>query len=382
MTPALLNTDDALKAFDKIVPILQHHLESDVFVPEKVQPWPRLETGFLILDHILGGGLPKGCITEIFGPESLGKSTICAQLAAAHQRADENNRVLYLDFEQTMDIKRLQMLGVDTKRPRLIFSQPKTIEEGALLTKILVGKGLVNFVVWDTVAASKPAAEINAKLSDGQLKKGFKDIDEGKTTPTIGLHARVFTQALGAINPVIAAQQAIMLFPNQERTTINTYGAGSTTSGGKALRYYAACRIRMSKEDTVKESLEDDFLATKQSTPVELVIQFHVVKNKAAPPFRKGAIRCDIRSSGKGFMELDTIFDLAVKRKVIEKSGYYFTLPTGKKLKGTEEALTTLRGDEAEFKALREALKKVTPKDGDDDYEELVEELPEGQAAL
>jgi recombination protein RecA len=378
----VLTNEDALKDFGTIVPILQHHLESDIFVSEEIQEWPRLNTGFLVLNHILGGGLPKGCIIEVFGPESLGKSTLAAQWAAAHQRSHENARVLYLDFEQTMDTKRLAMLGCKVERPHMFLAQPRSIEEGLLLVKTFVMRGIVDFIVWDTVAASQPAAVINAQISDAELKRGMKDIDEGKVSSRVAIHALVFSSAVATLNPVIAEHGAIMVFPNQERTTINTYGSGSTTSGGRALKYYASCRIRMSKSDTIKESVADDVLGTKQSTPVELAIQFHVVKNKAAPPFRKGIIRCDIRQSGRGFMEAETIFDLGVKRKVIEKSGASFTFPSGTKIKGTDNAVKGLRSSQKEMDALRNALLNTSPAEDEETYEEVTEDLPEGVAEL
>lgn len=377
---AALPNDEALKTFNKIAPILSKYLEDDVFVPEEALSIPRASTGLEVVDYVLGGGVPYGAILEVFGQESTGKSTFLAQFAAARQAEDENWRVLYLDFEQTMTVKYLQQLGVKTQRPRLFFAQPGTIEEGALLVKLFIKHGLINQFIWDTVTGSRPAAELNTPLTEKELREGFRDIDKGKSdTGTIALHARVFSNALANLVRPIKQNGVIACFPNQIRTTIDTWGAGETTSGGRALKFYASQRVRLSKKETTKESLADEFLGTKQATATENVVQFHVVKNKTAPPFRLTTVRLGY---GRGFLDKETVLDLAVKRGVVQKAGGgNYTLPGGKGVRGTEAVLEYWRENPSEYDQTRMALRNSPPAD-DEVSAQVVESDTEDELAL
>lgn len=369
----------ALNDLQKLEGILEKHLGVGVFASDEIRPIPRITTGFAVIDYILGGGLPRGMITEIFGPESTGKSTFCAQVAAANQKLDPNFRILYLDFEQTMTKDYLRNLGLDTNRPRLLFSQPSTIEEGALISKVLLQRGLVDMIIWDTPAASQPASMVNEPLTEKELREGYRDIDRGQSnTGAIGLHARCFSHAIAALVPLVAEKNAVMLFPNQIRTQIQAYGAGETTPGGRALKFYAAVRIRLSKKQTVKESVSDSFFGTKQATAVQNNVQFHSVKNKTAPPFRL----CEVKLRyGRGFLDRETLFDLAVKRKIVDKAGGgNFSLPGGKRIRGTEAVLQFWEENPEEYLKVVAALRDSVP--STDEYEEVSDTETEGASLI
>lgn len=382
----LKSNEEVLKEFEKVNPILEKHLGEDVFVSEEIKPVARMDTGFAVINHILGGGLPWGRLVELFGPESTGKSTLAVQILAHEQHRDENFRVLLLDFEQTMTIHDLHQLGMIVKRPRLFFAQPRTIEEGAMLVKLAVEKGWVRGVIWDTPAASQPAATINNPLTEKEMREGYRDIEKGKSdTGTIGLHSRVFSYAVAAFVPMIARNDCIMVLPNQLRTTINTWGAGETTPGGRALKFYASQRIRLSKKQTVKESLSDDFLGTKQATAVENLVQMHCVKNKTAPPFRLCDVRLKFDKNGKfgGFLDKETLLDLAVRRKIVAKAGggnFSMVNPDGTelfKVRGTDALIELWESDQALYDKVRAALMDTEP--GEDEIQEYkdAEELEE-----
>jgi recombination protein RecA len=371
MTPPASN-DEVLKQFTKALPTLSKHFGDNVFIEDKALPVRRAKTGFEVIDHIFGGGIPFGTLIEIFGPESVGKTTIAIQFAAAIQRAIPDWRVLYLDYEHTVTVRRLRDLGMITSQPRLFFNQPTTIEAGTLLAKTMLQYGWVQMIIWDTPAASRPASEMSA-LSDTDLRKGFQDIEKGKNdTGQIGLHARVFSHAIGSIIGPIAECGGIAVFPNQVRTTINTYGAGETTPGGRALKFYSSLRVRLSKSETTKESVEDSFLGTKTATATENVIQFHVVKNKFAPPFRLAKVRL---AYGKGFLDRETNVDLAIRRHLITKrAGGNFTInyDDGKSMRGTDALYEYI---DANYDKLLEALRTAQP--AEDEYSESIVIDPE-----
>jgi recombination protein RecA len=378
--PQLLTNEEALADLGAIEGVLEKHLGIGIFATEEVLPIPRAPTGIAVVDHILGGGLPKGMITEAFGPESVGKTTFFTQMSAYNQKLDPNWRVLYLDFEQTFDMDySVNGLGLNNKRPNFILSQPKTIEEGAMIARILMSRGLISQVIWDTPASSQPSAIINRKLTEKEIREGYRDIESGKSdTGSIGLHARVFSHALASLVPLIAEHQIVFCVPTQIRTTINTWGAGETTSGGRALKFHAAVRIRLSKKDTIKESVSDGYFGTHQATAVENLVQFHSVKNKTAPPFRLAV--CRLRY-GVGFLDRETLLDLAVKRGIVKKAGGgNFELPGEKKIRGTQEVIKYWVDNPAEYDKVQAALRDTKP--AEDEHEVLIEELPEGKVKI
>jgi recombination protein RecA len=332
-----VTNDEAMVLFKKINPVLEKYLGDDVFVPDEIKEVPRIPSGLTFFDAIVGGGLPRGRITELYGPESTGKSTFFIQAGAFNQKRDPNFRVLYLDFEQTVTTKYLSQLGMIVEKPRLFLMQPATIEEGGLICRIFLGQNLVDMIIWDTPAASQPAATL-APVTDAEIRKTFKNIEEGKAdTGAIGSHARAFSHMIGGLVAPINQTGCVFCVPNQIRTTINTWGAGETTPGGRALKFYAALRVRITRKQQIKESTADDFFGTKKATNVANLIGFNVVKNKTAPPGRE----CDIPLVfGIGYQDKQAVFDLAVKRKVIDKAGGgNFKLPDGTAIRGTEAVL-------------------------------------------
>jgi recombination protein RecA len=387
----LIEPNKALKDLSSIEKILEGHLGPGVFAPEKAVDIPRVTCGIEVINQLLGGGLPTGMILEIFGPESTGKTTFCTQVAAATQPL--GFRWLYLDFEQTFNmVYASKGLGLDTKKPNFILSQPRTIEEGVLLSRVLIERDLVNGVIWDTPAASQPAALINGTAFDtnSQLGAAYREIGKGKT-PTSGRiagHASVFSEGISSLVGLIAQKDVLYLIPNQIRTTINDWGAGETTSGGRALKFYAATRIRLSKKETKKFAVDNSYFGTSRQEAGENLVQFHVVKNKTAPPFRMWDVRL---AYGRGFLDVETLVDLAQKRKstsdpdkkVIEKSGAYFVIPgQTEKIYGTEALYKHYYDNPASFDVLKMEIRNTQP-DGDEyaepDAADLVteDEVPE-----
>ncbi len=375
MTSSLSN-EEALKLFNKTEGVMERYFGEGVFASDDIRPIPRTSSGIFVVDYILGGmldqpglfGLPKGGIVEVFGPESTGKTTFAAQCAVAYQRTDpEHNRVLYLDFEHTVSKRYFKQLGMVTDRPHLILTQPTTLEEGAFIAKHLMTQGLVDFIVCDTPAASQPALIVNAPLSEKEMREGYRDIDKGKSdVGQIGIHARTFSHALAALVPLVAKTGTVLIFPNQIRTTINTYGAGETTPGGRSLKFHASIRIRLSKKETKKESLADDITGTKRATAVENLIQFHTIKNKTHDPFRLVEVRL---AYGRGFLDVETTVDLGVKRKIIDKvAGGNFTSHDGNKVRGTEELLAYYNKPD-NYEGLKAKIVGTTPTD--DEYREV-----------
>lgn len=359
--PSDVTNDEAKSILSKYQPILEANLGIGIFAPDEVRPLPRLSTGIVVVDYILGGGLPKGMITEVYGPEGTGKSTFAAQVVKYNQDLDPNFRALMLDFEQTMTKEYLQSLGLDVDMPRLILSQPNTIEEGAILVKSLVPRGLVHMVVWDTPAASQPAALVNSPLTfvegakqNSVIAAAMKDVDAGKSsTGSIGLHARVFTHEIAGLLPHIAASGVVFLVPNQLRTTINTWGAGETTPGGRGLKFNAAIRIRLSKTETTKETIDDPILG-RGSGAIGQLVNFRTIKNKTAPQERNVVVQLQY---GKGFLDMATTLDLAAKRGIVKKAGGgNFELPDGVKIRGTEYVLQHWRDHPESYDKVKMAM--------------------------
>ncbi len=397
-----MDNEQALEALNKMTPILEQHLGVGIFVSDEVIPMPRISTGFTVLDYILGGGLPKGLITEIYGPEGTGKSSFATQVIKAQQDLDANFRALYLDFEQTFDQEYARDgLNLDIRKPRFILSQPDTIEEGCLLIKTLVPRGLVHMVVWDTPAASQPAAWVKTPLITAEgsnqnkiINAAMKNIEAGKTdVGQIGLHARVFTHEIAALIPHIKNSNTVFLVLNQLRTTINTWGAGETTPGGRGLKFNAAIRVRLSKTETTKDIVEDSLLG-KGTNAVGQVVNFRTIKNKTAPQEKQVTVQL---MYGRGFLDRETTFDLAVKRGIIAKGGGgNFELPGGKKIRGTENALKYWDENPIEYDKVRMAMldtplseatdlaptEELPPTVYDDAAEDESSDLPEGKVTL
>jgi recombination protein RecA len=271
-----------------------------------------ISTGSLGLDIALGiGGLPRGRIVEIYGPESSGKTTLALHAIAEAQKA--GGTAAFIDAEHALDPGYAKKLGVDVDN--LIVSQPDTGEQALEITDTLVRSNAIDVLVIDSVAALVPRAEIEGEMGDSH----------------VGLQARLMSQALRKITGSISRSRTLVIFINQIRMKIGVmYGNPETTTGGNALKFYASCRLDIRRTGQIKD--RDDIVGN--TTRVK------VVKNKVAPPFKQ--VEFDIMY-GEGISKVGEILDLGVKAGLVEKSGAWFSYDSIRIGQGRENAKTYLR---------------------------------------
>lgn len=252
-----------------------------------------ISTGSLSLDLALGiGGLPKGRITEIYGPESGGKTTLALHVVAEAQR--QGGVALYIDAEHAMDTEYARALGVDVDR--LYISQPTSGEEALSIMEAIVSSGAIDVVVVDSVAALTPKAEI-----DGEIGDSF-----------VGTQARMMSQGLRKLGSSISKSRTAAIFINQLREKIGVmYGNPETTPGGRALKFWASVRLEVRKGDAIKNGVDQIGARTKVK----------IVKNKVAPPFKTAEFDLIF---GKGISRAGDVLDIGAMRGLISRTGTYF----------------------------------------------------------
>ncbi len=283
-----------------------------------------ISTGSISLDLALGGGIPKGRIIEVYGPESSGKTTLTLHAIAEVQRA--GGTAAFIDAEHALDPAYAQRIGVDVEN--LLLSQPDNGEQALEIAETLVRSNAVDLVVVDSVAALVPRAEIEGDMGDSHM----------------GLQARLMSQALRKLTGVISRSKTTVIFINQIRMKIGVmFGNPETTTGGNALKFYASVRMDIRRIGQIKQG----------ESVVGNRTRVKVVKNKIAPPFREAEF--DIMYN-QGISRAGDILDLAVTQNIVEKAGAWFAYGEGKIGQGREAAKTYL---EENPKVMEEIAKKV-----------------------
>ncbi len=271
-----------------------------------------IPTGAIALDVALGiGGLPRGRVVEVYGPEGSGKTTIALHAVANAQRA--GGIAAFIDAEHSLDPDYAKKLGVDTDA--LLVSQPDTGEQALEIADMLIRSGAIDVVVIDSVAALVPRAEIEGEMGDSH----------------VGLQARLMSQALRKITGALSQTKTTAIFVNQLREKVGVmFGSPETTSGGRALKFYASVRLDVRRIETLKDGTE----------PVGSRTRIKVVKNKCAPPFKTA--ECDI-IFGTGISKEGGLIDLGVEQSIVRKSGAWYTYEGDQLGQGKENARNFLR---------------------------------------
>ncbi len=285
-------------------------------------------TGAINLDAAIGvGGIPRGRVTEIYGPESSGKTTLCLHVVANAQKL--GGVAAFIDAEHALDIEYARKLGVDVES--LLISQPDTGEQALEICEILVRSGAVDIVVIDSVAALVPKAEIEGDMGDSH----------------VGLQARLMSQALRKLTGAISRSKTIVMFINQLREKIGVmFGNPETTTGGKALKFYASVRLDIRRIGPVKEKEE----------VVGSHVRVKVVKNKVAPPFKQAEF--DIMYA-EGISHTSLLVDIGAEANIIEKSGAWYSYNGQKIGQGRENAKMYLKDNPAMMAEIEEKVKVV-----------------------
>jgi len=287
-----------------------------------------IPTGAINLDAAIGiGGVPRGRVTEIYGPESSGKTTLCLHVVANAQKT--GGVAAFIDAEHALDTEYARKLGVDVEN--LLISQPDTGEQALEICEILVRSGAVDVIVIDSVAALVPKAEIEGDMGDS----------------FVGLQARLMSQALRKLTGAIARSNTSVIFINQLREKIGVmFGSPETTTGGKALKFYASLRLDIRRIGPVKD--KEDVVGSH--------VRVKVVKNKVAPPFRQAEF--DIMYA-EGISHASLVLDIAAESNIIEKAGSWYSYKGQRIGQGRENAKMFLKDNVELLAELEELVKGV-----------------------
>jgi recombination protein RecA len=286
-----------------------------------------ISTGAISIDYALGiGGLPRGRVVEIFGPESSGKTTLALQVIAEAQKT--GGMAAFVDAEHALDAQYAQKLGVDLEN--LLVSQPDHGEQALEIVEVLVRSNSVDVVVVDSVAALVPKAEIEGEMGEAQM----------------GLQARLMSQALRKLTGVVSKSKTTLIFINQLREKIGVmFGNPETTTGGRALKFYASVRIDIRRIASIKDG--DQVIGGRT--------RVKVVKNKVAPPFREAEF--DVMY-GEGISREGDLLDLAVEKRIVEKSGAWFAFSGERLGQGRENAKQFLKENPSVRQTIEDRVRK------------------------
>ncbi len=294
---------------------------------DAILPVASIPTGAISIDYALGiGGMPRGRVVEVFGPESSGKTTLALQVIAQAQA--RGGMAAFVDAEHALDAQYAKNLGVDLEN--LLVSQPDNGEQALEIVEVLVRSGGVDVVVVDSVAALVPRAEIDGEMGDAQM----------------GLQARLMSQALRKLTGIVSKSKTCLIFINQLREKIGVmFGNPETTTGGRALKFYASVRVDIRRIGAIKDG--DQVVGGRT--------RVKIVKNKVAPPFREAEF--DVMY-GQGISREGDLLDLGVEKKIIEKSGTWFAYGGERLGQGRENAKQFLKDNPDTFRAIEERVRK------------------------
>ncbi len=322
--------DQKQKALDAAMKAIDKNFGKGMLMKMGDKPVEKMEgisTGSLGLDIALGiGGVPKGRIVEIYGPESSGKTTLALQIAAEAQK--KGGVCAFIDAEHALDIKYAGNLGVDVQN--LLVSQPDYGEQALDIVETVARSGAVDLIVVDSVAALTPKSEIEGEMGDSH----------------VGLQARLMSQALRKLTGVVHKMNTTIIFINQIRMKIGTMGYGSpeTTTGGNALKFYASVRIDVRRIQTLKQGEES----------IGNRVKAKVIKNKVAPPFKQAEF--DVMF-GEGIYKEGELIDYGVKLDLVDKSGTWFSFQDVRLGQGREKAKAFLKENTDVARQIEDAVR-------------------------
>ena len=331
MPPERDDIKDRLKALDLAVGQIEKQFGkgSIMRLGQKggIAPVEAITTGAISIDYALGiGGMPRGRVVEIYGPESSGKTTLALQVIAQAQKT--GGLAAFVDAEHALDAVYAQKLGVDLEA--LLVSQPDNGEQALEIVEVLVRSNSVDVVVVDSVAALVPRAEIEGEMGEAQM----------------GLQARLMSQALRKLTGAVSKSKTCLIFINQLREKIGVmFGNPETTTGGRALKFYASVRVDIRRIASIKDG----------ENVVGGRTRVKVVKNKLAPPFREAEF--DIMY-GEGISREGDLLDLAVEHKIVDKSGAWFAYGGDRLGQGRENSKQFLKDNPQVARAIEEKVRK------------------------